>query len=60
MPTSTTSPAVPSAFRSFTYQDWEQVSMWLASRMRAQAIPLKIRLAILADLHAIEQEAARH
>lgn len=59
MPGSTASPVVPLVFRSFTYQDWEEVSMWLARRMRAHSIPLTIRFAILADLHAIEQEAER-
>lgn len=60
MPASTTSPAVPSAFQTYTWEDWEQLSKWLARRMRAQAIPLRTRLAILADLHAVEQEAAIH
>lgn len=60
MPASKASPVVPLVFRSFTYQDWEEVSMWLARRMRTHSIPLTIRFAILADLHAIEQEAAIH
>ena len=60
MPGSTASPVVPPVFRSFTYQDWEDISMWLAQRMRTHGIPKIVRFAILADLHAIEQEAARH
>lgn len=54
MPASTTSPVVPPAFRSFAFQDWEDISMWLARRMRSHGIPMTVRLAILADLHAIE------